>query len=130
MANQRARQLRKTMTPQEVKLWVHLRTWRERGYHFRRQVPRDGRILDFVCLRQLLIIEVDGGQHNFDTNTLKDQRRDLHFTAQGFKVLRFWNRDVDGNLVGVLEVIENELVRSKTPPRRATRVDPPPVGEG
>jgi len=38
MANEKARQLRKSMTPQEVKLWVHLRTWRKRGYHFRRLV--------------------------------------------------------------------------------------------
>jgi very-short-patch-repair endonuclease len=34
MANAWARQLRKTMTPQEVKLWVHLRVLRSEGYHF------------------------------------------------------------------------------------------------
>jgi very-short-patch-repair endonuclease len=34
MANEIARRLRKTMTPQEVKLWVHLRSWRKRGFHF------------------------------------------------------------------------------------------------
>jgi very-short-patch-repair endonuclease len=61
MANELARQLRKTMTPQEVKLWVHLRKWRSRGFHFRRQAPRGGYIVDFVCLRERLVIEVDGG---------------------------------------------------------------------
>src|SRR5215510_12843802 len=45
MANERARQLRKSMTRQEVKLWMHLRSWRRRGFHFRRQAPRDGYIL-------------------------------------------------------------------------------------
>ena len=54
------------MTPQEVKLWVHLCSWRERGFHFRRQSPRDGLIVDFVCLKQKLVVDVDGGQHNFD----------------------------------------------------------------
>ena len=65
MANEIARRLRKTMTPQEVKLWVHLRSWRQRGFHFRRQSPRAGYIVDFVCMKQKLIVEVDGGQHNF-----------------------------------------------------------------
>jgi very-short-patch-repair endonuclease len=61
MANEIARSLRKRMTPQEVKLWVHLRSWRKRGFHFRRQSPRDDFIVDFVCLKQRLVIEVDGG---------------------------------------------------------------------
>ena len=50
MANETARALRKTMTAQEVKLWTHLRAWRQRGFHFRRQAPRgQGKfIVDFV----------------------------------------------------------------------------------
>jgi very-short-patch-repair endonuclease len=116
MANARARELRKSMTPQEVKLWVHLRSWRSRGYHFRRQVPRDGRILDFVCLRRRLILEVDGGQHNFDYHATQDKARDSHFSRQGFKVLRFWNSDVDTNLDGVLEMIDRELAAPPTRP--------------
>jgi very-short-patch-repair endonuclease len=39
MANDLARDLRKTMTRQEVKLWVRLRELRELGFHFRRQSP-------------------------------------------------------------------------------------------
>ncbi|MFZ0074289.1 MAG: DUF559 domain-containing protein, partial [Xanthobacteraceae bacterium] len=38
MANEQARALRKRLTPQEVKLWVHLRSWKSLGFHFRRQV--------------------------------------------------------------------------------------------
>jgi very-short-patch-repair endonuclease len=114
MANDRARALRKTMTPQEVKLWVHLRSWRPRGFHFRRQVPRDGYILDFVCLRSRLIIEVDGGQHNFDEHVTRDGKRDGHFARSGFHVLRFWNNEVDANLRGV----------------DATLNSPPPVAFG
>jgi len=89
MANEIARSLRKRMTPQEVKLWVHLRSWRNRGFHFRRQAPRDDFILDFVCLKHRLVIEVDGGQHNFDAHARRDATRDQHFISQGFRVLRF-----------------------------------------
>ena len=117
------------MTRQEVKLWVHLRTWKHRGYHFRRQAPRDGYILDFVCLSQRLIVEVDGGQHNVDHHALKDSERDAHFEKQGFKILRFWNADVDANLRGVLETIDKEL-RVHSYPTPALRADPPPTGEG
>jgi very-short-patch-repair endonuclease len=109
MANERARELRKSMTPQEVKLWVHLRSWRSRGYHFRRQAPRDGHIVDFECRRVRLIVEVDGGQHNADAHAARDRRRDRHFERHGFKVLRYWNFDVDGNLEGVLEDIDRKL---------------------
>ena len=118
MANDRARALRKSMTPQEVKLWVHLRSWRSRGFHFRRQVPRDGYILDFICLRSRLIIEVDGGQHNFDENAKRDGTRDQHFSQAGFHVLRFWNNEVNTNFRGVLEAIDAALT------------DPPPVAFG
>lgn len=107
------------MTPQEVKLWVHLRSWKSRGHHFRRQVPRDGHILDFVCLRKRLIIEVDGGQHNSGVQFEQDKERDRHFAAQGFRILRFWNNEVDRNLVSVLEMIDDVL--KGVPPTRPAK---------
>jgi very-short-patch-repair endonuclease len=131
MANQQARALRKRLTAQEVKLWVHLRSWKRLGFHFRRQVPRDGYILDFACLRNKLIIEIDGGQHNDDANLARDRKRDEHFRKQGFDVLRFWNSDVNENLNGVLErifgVLQSQTTSTPTP---ALRADPPPAGEG
>jgi very-short-patch-repair endonuclease len=128
MANQVARNLRKRMTPQEVKLWVHLRSWRTRGFHFRRQAPRDDFIVDFVCLRHRLIIEVDGGQHNFDAHAGRDAKRDDHFAKQGFRILRFWNNDIDRNLEGVLTLIDEVL--QNPPPGRPSADHPPPSGEG
>jgi very-short-patch-repair endonuclease len=128
MANQVARNLRKRMTPQEVKLWVHLRSWRTRGFHFRRQAPRDDFIVDFVCLRHRLIIEVDGGQHNFDAHAGRDAKRDDHFAKQGFRILRFWNNDIDRNLEGVLTLIDEVL--QNPPPGRPPADHPPPSGEG
>jgi len=129
VANEIARRLRKTMTPQEVKLWVHLRSWRQRGFHFRRQSPRDGSIVDFVCLRHRLIVEVDGGQHNFDQHAWRDRVRDEGFERDGYNVLRFWNTDVDRNLEGVLSVIDSTL-RQSTPPVRRFAAATLPFGEG
>jgi very-short-patch-repair endonuclease len=127
MANETARSLRKRMTSQEVKLWVHLRAWRNQGFHFRRQAPRDGYVLDFVCLKQRLVIEVDGGQHNFDASSRRDAKRDEHFTKQGFRVLRFWNNEIDRNLQGVLTRIDQTL---RSPHPAASGGHPPPSGEG
>src|SRR5579864_9501761 len=76
MANPIARRLRKTLTPQEVKVWNRLRSWRKQGFHFRRQAPRRGYIVDFVCLKHRLIIEIDGGQHNVDPHRASDHARD------------------------------------------------------
>ncbi|WP_330084606.1 endonuclease domain-containing protein [Methylocystis iwaonis] len=105
MSVARARALRKTMTPQEVKLWVQLRKLRPEGFHFRRQAPLDGYVLDFVCFKYKMIIEVDGSQHGEDAGLRNDTRRDAHFGSQGFRTLRFWNPEVDSNLHGVVETI-------------------------
>ena len=105
MANERARALRKTMTPQEVKLWVHLRRLRPQGLHFRRQAPLEGYILDFVCFKHRLIVEVDGSQHGEDSGLAHDAKRDAHFASLGFLTLRFWNPEIDENLESVVETI-------------------------
>jgi very-short-patch-repair endonuclease len=128
MANQTARRLRKTMTPQEVKVWMHLRSWRQRGYHFRRQAPRKGFVVDFVCLKHGLVIEIDGGQHNFDVHRARDMSRDDTLGKAGFRMLRFWNSDVDRNLPGVLETIDRALQEAPHP--AACGGHPPPAGEG
>ena len=133
MANEVARRLRKSMTRQEVKLWVHLRSWRARGYHFRRQAPCIGYIVDFMCLRARLVIEVDGGQHNSGREAANDRLRDQRLVAAGFRVLRYWNNEVDGNLEGVLEDIDRVLrIQRPTPSllREAGEGGPPQRSEG
>lgn len=113
------------MTPQEMRLWVHLRSWRrERGYHFRRQVPHLDYILDFACLSAFLVVEVDGSQHG----GARDIERDRRLNEAGFRVLRFWNNDVDGNLEGVLATIMMAL--EDTPPTTLRVVPPSRSGEG
>lgn len=106
MANQPARALRKRETIAEKRLWKHIRTLRVQGYHFRRQAPIDGFIVDFACFSHRLVIEVDGIQHDTDDGLIKDAARDAHLKWQGFTVLRFRNADVTQNIESVsLEIL-------------------------
>ena len=63
---QKAKALRKNMTEAEKKLWTELRRRRLLDCKFRRQQPLGEYIVDFVCLSERLIVEVDGGQHARD----------------------------------------------------------------
>lgn len=60
---QRARELRREMTPAERLLWARLRANRLQGFHFRRQQIIEPYIVDFYCHQAGLIIEVDGDVH-------------------------------------------------------------------
>jgi very-short-patch-repair endonuclease len=105
VANAFARLLRKNPTIAEARLWKKLRELRRRGYHFRRQVPLAGYIVDFACLDQKLIVEVDGIQHLSAEGAAKDAARDADLTWRGFKVLRFANSDVKEKLDGTMAEI-------------------------
>src|SRR5688500_8791032 len=111
-----ARHLRHEMTPTEKRLWKLLRA-NGLGYRFRRQVPRGPYILDFACLERRLVIELDGGQH---ADSEKDVIRDAWLAARGFRVLRFWNRELLHNLDGVHRRIEEALSAPMPPPQSNT----------
>jgi very-short-patch-repair endonuclease len=115
MADERARTLRKSMTPQEVRLWLRLRLLRPQGLHFRTQVPLHGLVVDFACLRAKLIVEVDGGQHGLPAGFARDRWRDTCLAAEGFKTLRFWNHEVDRTLDDVTETIYRAAIERLTP---------------
>ena len=66
-------------------LWHALSGSKLEGLKYKRQVPLDGYILDFVCFSARLIVEVDGGQHSESTS---DAERDRYFVSQGFRTLR------------------------------------------
>jgi very-short-patch-repair endonuclease len=85
-----AKTLRVNLTPAERRLWAVLRAGRLQGLKFKRQVPLDGYVLDFVCYEAKLIVEADGGQHS---DAEGDRVRDAHFAAEGYLTLRFWNND-------------------------------------
>jgi very-short-patch-repair endonuclease len=109
LANETARALRKRLTPQEVKLWVKLRELKALGFHFRRQAPIGPYIVDFVSFRSRLVVEADGGQHGVLEEARSDHFRDAFLRSQGFRVMRFWNSEIDTNLSGVMESILSAL---------------------
>jgi very-short-patch-repair endonuclease len=83
---------------------------------FRRQVPIESYIADFVCHTAMLVIELDGGQHFSGEGERADARRSAVIEAKGFKVLRFSNHDVMTNRAGVLETIATAVAeRAPTP---------------
>ncbi|HEY0115162.1 MAG TPA: endonuclease domain-containing protein [Allosphingosinicella sp.] len=110
---QRARQLRRAMSPPEVKLWQELRS-RPGGFSFRRRRPADPYILDFFCRSAGLAIEVDGDAHDMGGNPIRDIHRDAELARRGIKTLRFPAAEVMRNLEGVLAQIVEECA-SRTP---------------
>jgi very-short-patch-repair endonuclease len=119
-----ARALRRNSTDAERILWSELRGHRLHGAGFRRQVPIERYIADFVCHAAKLVVELDGGQHFSDDGERADTQRSAVIEAKGFKVLRFSNFDVMTNRAGVLETIVAAVAeRAPTPtlPRRRGR---------
>lgn len=107
-----ARSLRTEMTLAERQLWQELRGKQVAGFRFRRQHPIGHYIADFACVEKLLVIELDGGQHQEQREY--DERRTDYLQSEGWQVLRFWNNEVMANLDGVLaRIIE---VLSTVPP--------------
>lgn len=101
-----AKVMRTDSTKAENLLWQAVRNRQIEGFKFKRQVPTGGYILDFVCFEARLILEVDGGQHS---ESHSDAVRDAFFRSQGFRVLRFWNDEVERNLDGVVIRVAAEL---------------------
>src|SRR5262245_17538929 len=109
-----AKRLRRHQTDAERILWFRLRGRRLAGGKFKRQVPIDCFIVDFVCADAKLIVELDGSQHA--VRTLQDEERTKTLEA----MLRFWNNDVMRNIEGVLEEILNTLNQQGLEPPHPT----------
>ena len=128
-----ARALRRNSTDAERILWSELRDHRLNGAGFRRQVPIENYIADFVCHAAKLVIELDGGQHFSNQAEQADARRSTVIEAKGFHVLRFSNHDVMTNRMGVLETIATVVAARAPPltlPRKRGREDKnPPAGK-
>ncbi|MHA7101583.1 5-methyltetrahydrofolate--homocysteine methyltransferase [Roseivirga pacifica] len=104
-----ARELRKNQTGAERILWANLRDGQLDGFKFRRQHIIGKYIADFVCLSHKLIVEVDGAVHQLPEVKDNDEFRTEWLESQGFKVIRFTNREVVSQLKRTKIVIANEL---------------------
>jgi len=106
---ERAKELRREMTPAEKLLWQEVRA-KKLGVHFRRQQVIAGFIVDFYCHKAALVIEVDGDIHDLQQD--EDARREKALHELGLRIVRFGNDEVVRKLSTVVGRIR-ELVSAQ-----------------
>ena len=123
-----AKYLRTRQTETEKLLWFNLRAKRLNGIKFKRQVLIDKYVVDFVSFDKILIIELDGGQHNSPNIIIKDKTRTKYLEDLGFTVVRYWDNEVFNHLETVLEDILEKASTSPSPsPQRRGNINSKPV---
>ena len=110
--------MRRAPTYAEQKLWMALR---RTDLHFRRQAPFGAYIVDFVCHRHRLIVELDGGVHALPEVARRDVEREAWLTGRGYRVMRFSNDQHPDDVV--FAILTAVGVDTPTP-------DPSPQGGG
>jgi very-short-patch-repair endonuclease len=116
-----ARHMRNNPTDAEALLWTALSARKTGGVRFNRQVrikPANF-ICDLVARTPKLVIEIDGGQHALQAE--EDAKRTRYLESKGYRVIRFWNNEVLGNLEGVVAEIERVLAALPSPNPSRTR---------
>lgn len=98
-----SRLLRQNLTPAENELWYRLNNNQLGNIHFRRQHAIGPYIVDFCTVQRKLIIEIDGSQHNEQKEY--DAERTAFLNQKGYRVIRFWNHEIENNIETVLETI-------------------------
>ena len=106
-----ARDMRREPTAAESVLWQRIRNRQLDGAKFRRQHTVQGFIVDFICVEQKLIIEVDGAVHEQSERQQYDVQRQEFLESRGFRVLRFTNAEVLQSLETVAHTIVENLTR-------------------
>lgn len=105
-----AKELRKNMTPWEIKLW----NWFLRDYpiRFQRQKVIDNYIVDFYCAKARLVIELDGGGHYTEEQIQYDKNRTKVLESYGLRILRICNLEIDNNFDNICDYIDREVKKS------------------
>ena len=109
----RARELRRRATPAERLLWRYL-SRAQLGARFSRQMPVGPFFADFLCRELKLVVELDGISH--DREPERDASRDRWMAAAGYRVLRFSNADVLGDVEAVAVAVGEEVARLRARP--------------
>ena len=86
------------------------------GYKFRRQHGMGKYVVDFYCPARKLIIEIDGSQHGDQKAESYDNERTIYLESLGYRVLRFWNNEINTNLEGILLKIVEALDANTSSP--------------
>ncbi len=108
----RGRRLRAEPTEEERKLGRRLRAKRSAGFKFRRLHRIGLYFADFCRVKQRLVIELDGSQHAEQEDEGKDAARTALLSERGYRVMRFWNEQVNREMDDVLEAIYPALTDS------------------
>ena len=111
-----AKKMRQEPTDAEHKLWTLIRDGKFGPYRFRRQHPIAGYIVDFVCRRANLVVELDGGQHADPHESARDAERTQHLQNLNFRVLRIADHEILQNPEAVIETIYRELTIEEPSP--------------
>ena len=106
----RAKELRKSMTPEERHLWYDF--LKDYPMRFLRQKVIDGYIVDFYCASAKVAIELDGAQHLTQDSVAYDRERDSLISAWGIEVIRFPNVAVRNRFEDTCRYID-QIVTSK-----------------
>ncbi len=129
--------MRNNPTKAEEILWEALKTKKLESYKFRRQYIIGQFITDFICLKEKLIIEVDGSIHQLPENKISDAERTEWLEKEGYKVIRFTNDEVINKLDIVLDDIigilkkQSDLAQTvEVPYQQALPSDGTPRGAG
>ncbi len=104
--------MRNHPTEAEALLWDSLKGKQLEGYKFRRQHIIGSYITDFICLKENLIIEIDGLIHQLPENKTNDKERTAWLEKEGYRVIRFTNDEVLVDLNTVLEKIVQAIKNS------------------
>ena len=104
------RKLRKDEPATERRLWSKLRNRQQLGFKFRRQYSIGNYVVDFCCPEAKLAVEIDGDSHYQGSTAIDyDGERQKFIEGFGFRVIRFTNKDIMDNILGVLEIIAAKL---------------------
>jgi very-short-patch-repair endonuclease len=102
-----AREMRKSPTPAEEKMWQDVLKNRPWGYKFTRQKPIWSFIVDFYCSKLSLVIELDWEVHKY--NKEYDKQRTSFFSSQWISVIRYWNNRVINEIDKVYKDLLNYI---------------------
>jgi very-short-patch-repair endonuclease len=117
----RARRFRKEATLAERLLWEALR---RRKMNFRRQAPIGRFVADCAHFASSLVIEIDGPFHGLPERQAADAARARWLNDNGYRVIRFPEKQVRDDLMAVVE----QIVAATVPPPSPTL--PPSRGKG
>lgn len=113
----RAKELRKSMTKAERKIWYEI--FRDKQFEdlrWLRQRPIANFIVDFYCAGLKLVVEIDGDSHFTQAGKVYDEERTKILEGCGLTVIRFTNEEILKNLAGVRQKLLQYVATGKESP--------------